>query len=140
MPEANTTLVINDAQGNWVCDDDGGTNNLNPAINFANPGCWPVRCLAGRHFHERRSAEFYAARFGVCKVNKVPPVISRARRARPASHHVPMFGMRSPTALLASVRRPLAAGLPIELAVRNQLTKAMAPVARLAFDRNAALP
>ncbi len=34
---ADTTLVINDAQGNWVCDDDGGNNNLNPAINFANP-------------------------------------------------------------------------------------------------------
>lgn len=35
--EADTTLVINDANGNWVCDDDGGNNNLNPAITFANP-------------------------------------------------------------------------------------------------------
>lgn len=35
--EADTTLVINDANSNWVCDDDGGNNGLNPAITFANP-------------------------------------------------------------------------------------------------------
>lgn len=35
--DADTTLVINDAAGNWVCDDDGGNNNLNPAITFTNP-------------------------------------------------------------------------------------------------------
>jgi len=35
--EADTTLVINDAEGNWVCDDDGGNNGMNPAITFANP-------------------------------------------------------------------------------------------------------
>jgi hypothetical protein len=34
---ADTTLVINDAQGNWVCDDDSGENGLNPAITFAAP-------------------------------------------------------------------------------------------------------
>lgn len=35
--EADTTLVINDAAGNWICDDDGGNNGLNPAITIANP-------------------------------------------------------------------------------------------------------
>lgn len=35
--DADTTLVINDAAGNWVCDDDGGNNGLNPAITFSNP-------------------------------------------------------------------------------------------------------
>jgi hypothetical protein len=35
--DADTTLVINDASGNWVCDDDSGNNGLNPAITFANP-------------------------------------------------------------------------------------------------------
>lgn len=35
--EADTTLVINDAQGNWLCDDDGGSEGLNPAITFTNP-------------------------------------------------------------------------------------------------------
>ncbi len=35
--DADTTLVINDAQGNWVCDDDGGNAGLNPAITFAAP-------------------------------------------------------------------------------------------------------
>jgi hypothetical protein len=34
---ADTTLVINDANGNWVCDDDGGNNSFNPAITFSNP-------------------------------------------------------------------------------------------------------
>jgi len=33
--EADTTLVINDAGGNWVCNDD--SNGLNPAIRFDNP-------------------------------------------------------------------------------------------------------
>lgn len=35
--ESDTTLVINDAEGNWVCDDDGGNEGLNPAITFATP-------------------------------------------------------------------------------------------------------
>ncbi|MGQ0531753.1 MAG: hypothetical protein ACT4OF_03565 [Caulobacteraceae bacterium] len=35
--DADTTLVINDTSGNWVCDDDGGNNGLNPAVTFANP-------------------------------------------------------------------------------------------------------
>ena len=34
--EADTTLVINDAQGNWVCDDDSGNGPLNPSISFQN--------------------------------------------------------------------------------------------------------
>ncbi len=33
--DADTTLVINDAQGNWVCNDD--TNGLNPAVTFVAP-------------------------------------------------------------------------------------------------------
>ncbi len=35
--EADTTLVINDAGGNWVCDDDGGNEGLNPAVTFTTP-------------------------------------------------------------------------------------------------------
>lgn len=35
--DADTTLVINDAQGNWRCDDDGGNGGLNPAITIGNP-------------------------------------------------------------------------------------------------------
>jgi hypothetical protein len=35
--ESDTTLVINDAEGNWICDDDGGNNGLNPAITYTNP-------------------------------------------------------------------------------------------------------
>lgn len=35
--DADTTLVINDANGNWVCDDDGGNQGLNPSISFSNP-------------------------------------------------------------------------------------------------------
>lgn len=34
--DADTTLVINDAQGNWVCDDDGGNEGFNPSIRFDN--------------------------------------------------------------------------------------------------------
>ncbi len=35
--EADTTLVVNDAQGNWYCDDDGGNNGLNPALTLPHP-------------------------------------------------------------------------------------------------------
>ena len=35
--DADTTLVINDAGGNWVCDDDGGNAGFNPSITFQNP-------------------------------------------------------------------------------------------------------
>lgn len=32
----DTTLVINDARGNWHCDDDGG-GNFNPMVDISNP-------------------------------------------------------------------------------------------------------
>lgn len=32
----DVALVINDAHGNWYCDDDSG-GNLNPALRFSNP-------------------------------------------------------------------------------------------------------
>ena len=32
--DADTTLVINDAQGNWICNDD--TDGLNPVVSFQN--------------------------------------------------------------------------------------------------------
>lgn len=35
--ESDTTLVINDAGGNWVCDDDGGNAGMNPSVTFATP-------------------------------------------------------------------------------------------------------
>jgi hypothetical protein len=35
--EADTTLVINDAGGNWLCDDDGGNAGFNPAVTIASP-------------------------------------------------------------------------------------------------------
>lgn len=34
---SDTTLLINDPNGNWHCNDDGGNAGLNPAISFHNP-------------------------------------------------------------------------------------------------------
>jgi large exoprotein involved in heme utilization and adhesion len=34
---SDTTLVINDAQGNWICDDDGGNQGLNPLVTIQHP-------------------------------------------------------------------------------------------------------
>ncbi|MEJ0059656.1 MAG: peptidase S1 [Terricaulis sp.] len=34
---ADTTLVVNGADGQWYCDDDTGTNGLNPMVRFNNP-------------------------------------------------------------------------------------------------------
>jgi hypothetical protein len=35
--DTDTTLVINDASGNWICDDDSGNGGLNPSITIADP-------------------------------------------------------------------------------------------------------
>ncbi|MEZ6022672.1 MAG: hypothetical protein R3C16_04490 [Hyphomonadaceae bacterium] len=35
--EADTTLVVNDSEGNWHCDDDSGNRGLNPSISLDNP-------------------------------------------------------------------------------------------------------
>ena len=35
--DADTVLVVNDAQGAWHCDDDGGNMGLNPAITITAP-------------------------------------------------------------------------------------------------------
>lgn len=35
--DADTTLVVNDASGNWLCDDDGGDAGLNPSIRIDHP-------------------------------------------------------------------------------------------------------
>ncbi len=35
--DADTTLVVNDAAGNWICDDDSGNGGLNPSITIDNP-------------------------------------------------------------------------------------------------------
>jgi hypothetical protein len=34
---ADTTLVINGPDGQWYCDDDGGTRGMNPAVRFNHP-------------------------------------------------------------------------------------------------------
>ncbi len=35
--DADTTLLVSDANGNWICDDDGGAVFLSPALGFDNP-------------------------------------------------------------------------------------------------------
>jgi hypothetical protein len=35
--DSDTTLVINDPNGDFYCDDDGGVNGLNPSIRFNSP-------------------------------------------------------------------------------------------------------
>lgn len=35
--DSDTTILVNDPNGNWHCDDDGGNAGLNPALSFHNP-------------------------------------------------------------------------------------------------------
>jgi hypothetical protein len=35
---ADTTLVVNGADGQWYCSDDEGVNGMNPMVRFNNPG------------------------------------------------------------------------------------------------------
>ena len=37
LSDADTTLVVNGPQGNWICDDDSGNGALNPSITIADP-------------------------------------------------------------------------------------------------------
>jgi hypothetical protein len=34
--DADTTLVINGADGSWICDDDGGNEGMNPSVSIQN--------------------------------------------------------------------------------------------------------
>ncbi len=34
---SDTTILVNDPNGNWHCNDDGGNSGLNPALTFNNP-------------------------------------------------------------------------------------------------------
>ncbi|PWE16888.1 peptidase S1 [Marinicauda salina] len=34
---SDTTLLVNDPNGRWHCDDDGGNDGLNPALTFSEP-------------------------------------------------------------------------------------------------------
>jgi len=50
--EADTTLVVNAADGQWYCDDDGGENSGNPALRFDKPqsgryGIWIGSYISG---------------------------------------------------------------------------------------------
>jgi len=37
ISQSDTTLVVNDARGNWYCDDDGGEGAFNPGIQIERP-------------------------------------------------------------------------------------------------------
>jgi hypothetical protein len=50
--EADTTLVINDAGGQWLCDDDGGNEGLNPSISIAQPASGQYDVWVGTYSSE----------------------------------------------------------------------------------------
>ncbi|GAM98511.1 hypothetical protein U91I_02146 [alpha proteobacterium U9-1i] len=50
--ETDTTLVINDAQGNWVCDDDGGNAGMNPMVRFDAPASGQYDVWVGTYSSE----------------------------------------------------------------------------------------
>ena len=37
MSQTDTTIVVNDARGNWYCDDDGGEGAFNPGVRIERP-------------------------------------------------------------------------------------------------------
>ncbi|MBO6795537.1 hypothetical protein [Maricaulis sp.] len=63
---SDTTLVINDPNGNWYCDDDGG-EGLNPLISFSNP-------LSGRYdvwVGSYQSGEYASSTLSVSEIGEV---------------------------------------------------------------------
>jgi hypothetical protein len=53
---ADTTLMINDPQGNWYCDDDGGQYGTNPSLRFDKPGSGTYDIYVGTYSTDTASA------------------------------------------------------------------------------------
>lgn len=59
----DTTLVVNDAQGRWYCDDDSG-GNLNPMVDINNPGAGQYDVWIGSY----RAGENITGQFAVTEL------------------------------------------------------------------------
>lgn len=55
----DTTLMINDSEGNWWCDDDGGINGTNPSIRFDKPSSGTYDIWVGTYSTEMADATLY---------------------------------------------------------------------------------
>ena len=49
LSDSDTTLVINDPSGNWVCNDDG-SSGVNPGIHFENPQAGAYHIWVGTYW------------------------------------------------------------------------------------------
>ena len=63
LADADTTLVINDPSGRWVCDDDGA-GALNPGVHFDNPEAGVYDIWVGTYW----SGEGQPARLGISEL------------------------------------------------------------------------
>lgn len=61
---ADTTLVVNGPDGEWYCDDDGGTRGLNPSIRFETPQSGRYEIWVGTY----GSAELRNARLNISEL------------------------------------------------------------------------
>ncbi len=63
---ADTTLVINGPDGSWYCDDDGGNNGLNPALQFGSPQSGQYDIWIGTYGNASlQPAQLYISEIGV---------------------------------------------------------------------------
>ncbi|MEP3074472.1 hypothetical protein [Maricaulis sp.] len=63
LADADTTLVINDPSGRWICDDDGA-GSLNPGVHFENPEAGVYDIWVGTYW----SGESQPARLGISEL------------------------------------------------------------------------
>jgi hypothetical protein len=52
--DSDTTLAINQPDGSWICDDDGGENGTNPAIRFSPAASGQYDIYIGHYAQGRR--------------------------------------------------------------------------------------
>lgn len=77
---SDTTLMINDPNGNWICNDDGGVN-LNPLITFSNPQSGRYDVWIGSY----SQGEFANSTLSVSEVGQVAP-----HRGTPVANRIDM--------------------------------------------------
>lgn len=62
---ADTTLIVNGPNGQWLCDDDGGVNGSNPSIRLNNPTSGRYEIWVGTY----RSGNSEPARLHISEVS-----------------------------------------------------------------------
>jgi hypothetical protein len=90
VSSSDTTLVINDARGNWYCDDDSG-NGLNPLVNLGNLATGRYDIWVGSYSQGNNAAS-------VLSISEIGQVGGQPQQPRPQPQYQSGINMSLPAA------------------------------------------